>query len=155
MHEYIDNNGNPIDVYIKINVDLEIVQPNNSLPFGEFGQLNASISYDSETLNFANSSTPQFGDNSFLIELGFDKFGVSNLAPTLAHEKGHIDSVYFDYKSNYEFRKSVSKEEYISGRDHLENQPTGIRAENEETNFRSKVKNSNRFFKKYADLRTY
>jgi RHS repeat-associated protein len=132
LHEYTDYQDNPIDVYVGIDTSIKIIKSAGRLDYGEYGTVDAQpYSYDNG--KFATVESKEFGMNSIHIKLA-----PNNYSTTIAHEKGHFDSLYFDYEKDMKFVKEGG-EHYVKGR-HGDGDPSGIRAENETAQYRKKIK---------------
>lgn len=131
LHNYVDYKKVPIDVYIGIDSSLKITKQAGTFDYGDYGTVDASpFSINGE---FATVKSDKFGMNSIYIKLAPD-----NYTTTIAHQKGHFESLYFNYKEDIKFTKEGGSE-YKAGR-HGNGDPSGKRAGDETENFKKKQK---------------
>ena len=152
LHKYVDYKGNPINVYVEISDDLTVKQDVGQLPYGDIGRLKADkVFYNTNDYSFMNIKTEKFGMNSVIIQLAAKGF-----ASTISHEKGHFESYYYDYKKDREF-VIAHKGKDLKLR-HLEGDPSGKRADQEEADYNLKKQNvikTKGYFNKDIHKRTY
>jgi hypothetical protein len=149
LHEYKDYTGKPIDVYIGIDDNLKINRSTdiNRTDSGSYGRLDApKIKTLAINGAFANVASEKFGINTIYIKLA-----PNNYASTIAHEKGHFDSIYYNCKKDLDFAKNDNPN-YEDNR-HGAGDPSGIAADNETTRYKESqkkiYKETNVYFQKY------
>jgi len=130
LQSYTDHEGNPIDVYIKINPELEITQSSDKLPYGHFGRANYILQKNPKKYEFWSTRTEEFGQNTLIIELAPNNFDTS-----IAHEKGHLDSEILDFEIDFKFYETHLSDPDISIR-HAKDDPSGESAKSETTHYR-------------------
>jgi hypothetical protein len=153
LHEYKNFRNEPINVYVMIDDSMEIINSTDSVSYGEYGALDVdSVDKFTEDNSFANSSTDEYGESTFLIRLAPNNFAI-----TIPHEKGHFDSMYEDYAKDSAFYVA-NKNKPKAGKRHLDGDPSGERAYEEEKEYKASKKaivKEKGYFDKHKHKREY
>jgi RHS repeat-associated protein len=146
LSQYTDIDGNPIDIYVRIDETLEFKGSTTEIAYGKAGNLFYNVS--NPLVSNRQGINTEYGDNTIIINLAHN-----TPSSTIAHEKGHLDFDFYNEAEDISYRKNNPT---LNLNRHDEGDPSGIASDKATTKYineRTRMENSGKYFNYRTDKR--